>query len=623
MFSKLLSGVSQSLTPRKNITTDKSPNLETAYKQRDSVSAEKSELQPKQPSYIEESKIEVKDPVSSTITPSINNYYGTDPVSLLDFFCTVWSRLAYMNNTEFVSHYKTIFKNDTNIDNVLIQDAMTRINSDTQDSTSSEFIKFAEKINIINGEQKDGDKLNCGYKVPKSGTQDNIPLIFTSIATSNYSQCNVFADQRMSNIIVVSFRGPYSSLSTASFIQPKNIIPSTIETNSNVKVIGGVYKILNEMIHTIIKAIQDIKSRSADGSKKIIITGHSLGGALATLFTYVCAKNKTFEGDKLSCVSIGAPRVFNNEGAKEFCEMCSTEMFEYKRIVNQNDVIPMLPKIGYEHPCYSSNDVGIKEKIFRNCFVQTQDKLPNARCFTNGRITITPNYNLKLNCTKKNKTTYGLSGSPITPYPLYYHAMYLGILFAGVLNLSSFMPMPFMKSSYEINRIKPTSLLPPSNESAPKGTFGTVTNRLNKEANVVYNSIVYNTACKLCFYENDVFKTVFFNLVHFCKLNGAFYEDIYVTDNAFKKIKEFASPYLFADSIEIPSILEPASIYPEKGNGPLNGINDVDSFLLNGGLPQQPIVDEISTDMKEGGKKRIKTKKVKKRQTHKKRRSYN
>jgi hypothetical protein len=90
----------------------------------------------------------------------------------------------------------------------------------------------------------------------------------------------------------------------------------------------------------------------------------------------------------------------------------------------------------------------------------------------------------------------------------------------GALSLSSFMALPVGKSSVEINRFPFDA--PQSMGSRMVGNLG-------------------DTACKLCFYDGSVYKTVFFNLVHFRKQNGRYYEDVFVTSDNFKKIKEKAS----------------------------------------------------------------------------------
>jgi hypothetical protein len=61
----------------------------------------------------------------------------------------------------------------------------------------------------------------------------------------------------------------------------------------------------------------------------------------------------------------------------------------------------------------------------------------------------------------------------------------------GALSLSSFMALPVGKSSVEINRFPFDA--PQSMGSRMVGNLG-------------------DTACKLCFYDGSIYKTVFFNL---------------------------------------------------------------------------------------------------------------
>jgi hypothetical protein len=69
-----------------------------------------------------------------------------------------------------------------------------------------------------------------------------------------------------------------------------------------------------------------------------VVTGHSLGGALATLFVMENAhKNKAF--DISMCCTFASPHV----GTKEFARIFDLLPIESWRIVNEHDLVPKLP----------------------------------------------------------------------------------------------------------------------------------------------------------------------------------------------------------------------------------------------------------------------------------------
>jgi hypothetical protein len=534
-----------------------------------------------------------------------DEFYGD--VTLLEFLCTIFSRLAYMNNTNFISHYKNIFKSDNILnksdfieksdETIRISDMMNLI---VEDSTFlNKFVKFlhlAEQVNIINGEQAKASKssmfssrskeeLNCENTIllpeePRVNGEVVPNVLYISIASSNYSQCYVVADVRMPTHIFVVFRGTYSPKSAGSYTHPRSLKPTGIFPKSDIKVLTGIYKILAEIIHTILHAIEDIKQQlkllsKSDKEIKLIVTGHSLGGALATLFTYMYIKTNTIAIDKkmkLSCVSIGAPRVFNPAGADDFCKMCTDDkLFEFKRVTTYNDPVPMLPKIGYQHPCSGTNYANQRELISTDCLVQSANS-NSKRCVINGRLSMTPDYKLPLRCTQKKDRprVMGRTESPLLAMAMGYHIMYLGILFAGALDLSSFLATPFGQSSVEINRYK-----------------------LENKANL-------NTACRLCFYDGGIYKTVFFNLENFRKKNGRYAEDVYVTSANFLKIKEKATS-INPDSI-IPEDNSIVSTKPSDtlANNPKNGENVFPSYETEPFVIALPVTNEpIEPDLTE------------------------
>lgn len=88
---------------------------------------------------------------------------------------------------------------------------------------------------------------------------------------------------------------------------------------------------------------------------KVYITGHSLGGALATIFYSYCKKCDI----DAELVTFGSPRV----GDKEFAEYLNSGNPEkMRRYVNGSDVVCRIPYLGYHH-------VNTKILLGKSCFI--------------------------------------------------------------------------------------------------------------------------------------------------------------------------------------------------------------------------------------------------------------
>jgi hypothetical protein len=272
--------------------------------------------------------------------------------------------------------------------------------------------------------------------IPKP--KKNIHVKYISIGWSNYGEIYIVADKRMPNTIFLLFRGTNSWKTTSLYSKPTSFVPLSADgIPSSDRFVYGIFKPTVEVIHTVIESMTYLATKFLNHTQdsmdkvKIFSTGHSLGGAMCTIFSYLWAnqikKNSVYDkypynvlADEIICITIGSPKCMSELTAQRFCNYVITsnntgmDTFKkilYIRIVTQGDPITGLPPkmFGFRHPCFDS------------LHVET-----TKRC--NGQLTMYPSpnmdYNKPLNCTS-NKEGY---------YPnLIAHLNYVGILFGANL----------------------------------------------------------------------------------------------------------------------------------------------------------------------------------------------
>ena len=321
---------------------------------------------------------------SSNTNPKSSEYtseYGT--VQFISFWSTIYSRLAYFDDHQFLLYYTSIFgpiipvsimtqineqvkKSPNGICNIDNDAEMlglkegqdyqyTTSNGTTQDLKVYKdidgklhvgFLPFAQEINRAIGEERASDGTdNCQfefkYAVP------NEQLVFASIATSNYGEIYVVGDKRMPNIVNVVFRGTYSSKSASSYTSPLSILPAFIGWASNTpeKYLFGIFKLISDIVHTLSETIiyvgNQINPTAGQGEMNILTTGHSLGGGLSTIFAYLWVAHITLQPEfiknsagkfnsNIACISIGSPRVMDKELSALFCCLTSNNKLNHK-----------------------------------------------------------------------------------------------------------------------------------------------------------------------------------------------------------------------------------------------------------------------------------------------------
>lgn len=76
----------------------------------------------------------------------------------------------------------------------------------------------------------------------------------------------------------------------------------------------------------------------------LVVTGHSLGGALSTMFSFFASTDARFTANgPVKCFNFGAPYVGGYRFLKAFHHQEQTQKLQYARFFNHNDVVAHLP----------------------------------------------------------------------------------------------------------------------------------------------------------------------------------------------------------------------------------------------------------------------------------------
>ncbi|KAL7145096.1 hypothetical protein ABFS83_07G056500 [Erythranthe nasuta] len=172
--------------------------------------------------------------------------------------------------------------------------------------------------------------------------------------------------------LVIAFRGTeqtkWKDLLTDLMLVPAGLNPERIggDFKNEVQVHSGflnAYDSVRTRLISLIKQAIGYRGDSLDQLRKwhIYVTGHSLGGALATLMALELSSSQLAKHGAISVTmyNFGSPRV----GNKIFAQVYNQKVKDSWRVVNHRDIIPTVPRLmGYCHvaqPVYlAARDIG-------------------------------------------------------------------------------------------------------------------------------------------------------------------------------------------------------------------------------------------------------------------------
>jgi predicted lipase len=153
------------------------------------------------------------------------------------------------------------------------------------------------------------------------------------------TQVGVFFD----NIkIIIAFRGTSSITDLLFFMEQFNTKKLTTKdtklSNEEPLVHSGFFNHLNGVKNILYKIIDKYNNY------ELHLTGHSLGGAVATLFAFLVSEK--YNEKKINLVTFGSPRVGDSKWKTCFN---NKKNIIYYRITNNRDIITVLPIWNYHH----------------------------------------------------------------------------------------------------------------------------------------------------------------------------------------------------------------------------------------------------------------------------------
>ena len=358
-----------------------------------------------------------------------NNHKQNNNINFISFLSCVFSRLAYVKMPNFFQTYIRIMR-----------EIPEKIFNKIGDLNNNELSHIFDDNYLFKGlkpHEYDFLHLKLPQKINKlmksKVTQTN--NIFSNqlkepsvkvieIVDSNSVKVFVIADKRLNSIFVI-FRGTESYKAITSWANLIRDIPNYPCKSNNPKVgfLSGILKLEVEIIHTLYYSICHLSNNFLDmdmdkrKKQKIFTTGHSLGGGLATIFSYLWLGLK-YENtdnisnhicDKIVCVSLASPKVLNEYLVNnDFYHLIKEDKILYRRLVTNGDIITLQP-FYMRHPINKNNSV--------YC---SSINVPNKKQI---------NYNKKLICNnEKDEKSF-------TKHSLLPHGNYMYIDFYGVLDV--------------------------------------------------------------------------------------------------------------------------------------------------------------------------------------------
>lgn len=152
----------------------------------------------------------------------------------------------------------------------------------------------------------------------------------------------IFGYNTFYDVLFVGFRGSSNIENWISNLHVKLIHPYSTDTDIGVD--QGFYNLLDSIKEDVYKKLDTLTDKY--NTKNILVTGHSLGAAIATLFSFdILYESNNYNINYL--ITFGSPRV----GNEDFITKFNSYHIYSNRITHYYDIVPHVPeeKLHYRH----------------------------------------------------------------------------------------------------------------------------------------------------------------------------------------------------------------------------------------------------------------------------------
>ncbi|KAF2285575.1 hypothetical protein GH714_005600 [Hevea brasiliensis] len=254
--------------------------------------------------------------------------------------------------------------------------AISKLNEESQLSgkSSSESEKFISTLDVSELDEKKAEEMKKLFSTAETA-MEAWAMLATSLGRPSFiksefekicfldnpstdTQVAIWRDSARRKL-VISFRGTeqakWKDLRTDLMLVPAGLNPERIggDFKQEIQVHSGFLSAYDSVRMRIISIIKLSVGYIDDGGEPpvkwhVYVTGHSLGGALATLLALELSSSQLSKHGAISVTmyNFGSPRV----GNKRFAEVYNQKVKDSWRVVNHRDIIPTVPRLmGYCH----------------------------------------------------------------------------------------------------------------------------------------------------------------------------------------------------------------------------------------------------------------------------------